>query len=166
MRESTREVDWQLKTKWKFTGTITLTEHIAAFRGIVANIVLACKHTDHTLPTKREQVLLILNSIKTTDSLLQAHVSSINGDPSGRGSNFEDTATHLMLADPVKKNQSKQSNRKITVSSSLAVKGTGIGVDLKWNPNWEHKKLDNKEKKDLGDWRKTPAGEAAMKKLR
>ena len=111
-------------------------------------------------------MLLILNSIETTDSLLQARVSSINGDPSVRCSNFEDTATHLMLVDPVEKNQSKQSNRKISVSSSLAGRGNGTGVDLRWYPTWEYKKLDEKEKKELGDWRKTPAGESAMKKLR
>ena len=109
---------------------------------------------------------MIINLIDTTDSLLQAHVLSINGDPSGQGSTFEDTATHLMLVDPVKRNQSKQNNRKITVSSSLAGRGTGTGVDLRWYPNWENKKLDDKEKKEIGDWRKTPAGELATKKLR
>ena len=88
-------------------------------------------------------MLLIINSIDTTESLLQAHISSINGDPTGRGSSFESTATHLMLADPVRRNQSKQSNRKITVSSTLAEKGTGTGVDLRWYPNWEYKKLDD-----------------------
>ena len=98
----------QLKKKWKSTGNITLTEHITPFQGIfAAKIICTCKHTDHTSPIEREQVLLIINLIDITDSLLQAHVSSINGDPSGRGSNFEDTATHLMLADPVEKYQSK-----------------------------------------------------------
>ena len=137
----------QLKKKWKSTSNITLTEHIAAFRGIVAKIVRVCNHTDHTSPTEGEKVLLILNSIETTDSLLQAHVSSINGDPSVRGSNFEDTATYLMLADSVEKNQSEQSNRKISVSSSLVGRGSGTGIDLRWYPNWEYKKLDDKEKK-------------------
>ena len=80
-------------------------------------------------------MLLIINSINTTDSLLQAHVSIINGDPSGRDSTFEDTATHLMLTDPVEKNQSKQSNRKIIVSSRLAGRGTGTGVNLRWHQN-------------------------------
>ena len=46
----------------------------------------------------------------------------------------------------------------------MAGRGTGTGVDLRWYPNWEYKKIDDKEKKELGDWRKTPAGEAAMKK--
>ena len=110
-------------------------------------------------------MLLIIKSIDTTESLLQAHISSINGDSTGRGSSFESTATHLMLADPVERNQSKQS-RKISISSTLAGRGSGTGVDLRWYPNWEYKKLDDKEKKELGDWRKTPAGEAAMKKSR
>ena len=34
----------QLKRKWKSTGNITLTEHIATFQGIVARIFRACKH--------------------------------------------------------------------------------------------------------------------------
>ena len=108
---------------------------------------------------------LTINWIDTTDSLHQAHVSSINEDPTGRGSSFEDTATHLMLADPVERNQSKQNNRKTTVSSTLAERGTGTSVGLRWYSNWEYKKLDDKKKKELGDWRKTPAREAAMKKL-
>ena len=95
-------------------------------------------------------MLLIINSIDTTESLLQAHISSINGDPTCRGSSFESTATHLMLADPVEQNQSKQS-RKISISSTLAGRGSGTGVDLRWYPNWEYKKLDDKEKKELGD---------------
>ena len=102
----------QLKKKWKSTGNITLTEHITTFQGIVARIVRACKHTNHTSPTEREQVLLIINSIDTTGSLLQTHVLSINVDLSGLGSTFEDTATHLMLADPVERNQSKQRREK------------------------------------------------------
>ena len=70
MGESAREVDWAAEEKWKSAGNITLTEHIASFQGIVAKIVRACKHPNNTTPTKREQVLLILNSIKATNSLL------------------------------------------------------------------------------------------------
>ena len=48
----------------------------------------------------------------------------------------------------------------------MAGRGSGTGVNLRWYPIWEYKKLADKEKKELGDWRKTPAGELAMKKLR
>ena len=44
--------------------------------------------------------------------------------------------------------------------------GTGTGVDLRWYSNLEYIKLDSKKKKELDDWRKTPAGELATKKLR
>ena len=53
MGKGTRKVDWAVENKWKSTGNITLTEHIAAFQGIVARIVRACKHTDHTSQTER-----------------------------------------------------------------------------------------------------------------
>ena len=81
----------QLQKEWNSKGNITLTEHIASFRSIVTRIVKACKYTDHTVhtvPTEREQVLLMLGSISATDSQLQAHISSINGDPDGRGMSF------------------------------------------------------------------------------
>ena len=56
-----KKLTGQLEKKWKSTGNITLAEHIASFRGVVARIVHACKQSDHTAPTEREQVLLILN---------------------------------------------------------------------------------------------------------
>ena len=164
--QSHKKLTSQLKKKRKSAGNISLTEHIASFWGSVARIICACKHIDHILSTEREQVLLILDLIKRTDSLLQVHVSGINSNPSGCGVSFEDTTTHLMLAYLVKNNQLKQSNRKASVSSSLAGRGTSTSVTLRWYPNWEYKKLDDKEKKELGDWRKTPAWELAMKKLR
>ena len=43
-----------LKKKWKSTGKITLTEHIASFRGIIARIVRACKHILTILHQQKE----------------------------------------------------------------------------------------------------------------
>ena len=48
-------------------------------------------------------MLLIMNPIQSTDPLLNVHIATISGDPSGFGPNFEKIATHLMLADPVEK---------------------------------------------------------------
>ena len=150
------------KKTWKSTGSITLTEHIASFRVTMSKITKACKHTTNTPPTSREQVLTLLASIETTESLLQAHIAQINGDPNGKGSDFEETATHLMLADPVEKHKSKQT-KKVTISSSLAGRGT-TGVDLRWYPNAEFKKLSDDQRNELMEWRKTPEGESAMKR--
>ena len=81
MGEITREIDPQLENQVKSIGNITLTEHIAKFCGNVAKIVRVCKHTNLTAPTDRKQVLQILELIVTMDTLLQAHVYNINGDP-------------------------------------------------------------------------------------
>ena len=150
------------KKTWKSTGNITLTEHIASFRVTMSKITKACKHTTNTPPTSREQVLTLLASIETTESLLQAHIAQINGDPNGKGSDFEETATHLMLADPVEKHKSKQT-KKVTISSLLAGRGT-TGVDLRWYPNAEFRKLSDDQRNELMEWRKTPEGESAMKR--
>ena len=53
---------------------------------------------------EREQVLLLIGSITTTNPLLTAHTSMINGDLNGLEHSFEGTATHLMLADTIEKN--------------------------------------------------------------
>ena len=76
-------------------------------------------------------MLQILALIEATDPLLQAHVFTINGDPDVRGSNFEEPTTHLMLADPVEKEHTKQSSCKSPpVFSTLAGRGDSTGVDL------------------------------------
>ena len=67
-----------------------------------------------------------------------------------------------MLADPVEKHKSKQT-KKVTISSSLAGRGT-TGVDLRWYPNAEFKKLSDDQRNELMEWRKTPEGESAMKR--
>ena len=156
------------KRSWKSTGNITLTEHIASYRSIVSKITKACKHTAYTPPTSREQVLTLLGSIETTDSLLQAHIAQINGDPNGKGSNFEETATHLMLADPVEKERtSKNTGKKgAHISAALAGRGPSTNVDLRWYPNDEYQKLSTDQKTELLKWRKTPAGESAALKAR
>ena len=121
------------KRSWKSTDNITLTEHIASYRSIVSKITKACKHSAYTPPTSREQVVTLLGSIETTDSLLQAHIAQINGDPNGKGSNFEETATHLMIADPVEKERaSKNTGKKgAHISAALAGRGAATNVNLR-----------------------------------
>ena len=96
-------------------GTKILTNHIAAFCAAMVDVIRWCKRTGRSTPTEREQVLLLVGSIITTNPLLMVHISMINGDPNGLGNIFEGTSTHLMLA-----------NR-----SACALTGRGrTGVDL------------------------------------
>ena len=92
----------RLMIKWNSSKVSkTLTNHIATFRIAMIDIVRCCKHTGRSPPTEIEQVLKLLDSIQTTNFLLTAHISMVNTDLTGLGNSFEDTATHLMLADPV-----------------------------------------------------------------
>ena len=79
-----------LKTKWKCSGTITLTEHISKFRENVTKLNKCCKHTTHTQMTEREKVLDLKSTIETISPLLQAHIAKVNSDPNGLENNFED----------------------------------------------------------------------------
>ena len=73
----------------------------------------------------------MVESIVTIDPLLIAHIAAINGDPNGKGMDFELAATHLMLADPVERkaatlnNNSKRKRNGITISSTQVLSGRG-----------------------------------------
>ena len=109
----------------------------------------------------------MVNSIKTTDSLLIAYIAAINGDPNGMGMNFEKAATHLMLADPIEKSmvKSRKKRNHPTISSALSGRGE-TGVDFPWHNRSEFKALNADQKNELSTWRQMAHGKAATNKAR
>ena len=108
-------------------------------------------------------VLRIVNSIITTDPLLIAHIAQINRDPMGIGMNFEATATHLMLADPVERTSVKRKRIRTLNPSILSLAGREeSGVDFQWHNRHEFKELTQDQKDELAAWRNTTVGKAAM----
>ena len=93
---------------------------------------------------EREQVLLLIASITTTNNLLIAHISMINGDPNGLGNSFEGIATHLMLAGPIEKNVKSKRSESALMSFVLAGRGSN-GVDLRWYNRNEFKQLTQEQ---------------------
>ena len=96
---------------------------------------LACEHTCHTPLTDREKVKKLLDSIENNDHMLTAHIANINSDLRGLGSNFQDTVSHLMLADPVEKRLTKSGGTKraydaVVSGTQLAGRDAATGVDL------------------------------------
>ena len=157
-----------VKNEWNSdNGHKTLTLHIASFRTLLVDLKRCCKHTGRSPPTVREQVLWMVNSIKTTDSLLIAHIAAINGDPNGMGMNFEKAATHLMLADPIEKSmvKSRKKRNHPTIFSALSGRGE-TGVDFRWHNRSEFNALTADQKDKLSAWRETAQGKAAMNKAR
>ena len=96
--------------------------------------------------------------------------SLINGDLAGKGSNFQQTVSHLLVADPVEKRLTKSGTKRafdaVVSGTQLAGRDAATGVDLRWYPTPEFKKLSNEKKAALAEWRKTPEGEAAFKAAR
>ena len=128
------------------TTTGSLTDHIAKFRSRFMDVVRCCTHTGRTPPTEREQILLLLSSITSTDPTLTAHIAMINSDPTGLGMCFEDTATNLMLGDPNSVVGFKPRNQKrsdASISTTLSGRGK-TGVDLRWYPAKEFKELNER----------------------
>ena len=112
----------------------------------------------------------MVESIVTVDPLLIAHIAAINGDPNGKGNDFEAAASHLMLADPVERkavqfNNSKRKRNSISISSALAGRGE-LGVDFRWHNRQEFKVLTSDQKDELLAWRSTPSGQQSMKEAK
>ena len=72
----------------------------------------------------------LISSINSTHPDVSAHLSTINSDPDGMGSDFERTAEHLMKSDPVDKSMAK--SKKMTISSTLGGKRDSTGVEFRW----------------------------------
>ena len=142
------DVNTALKTKWKCLGTITLTEHISKFSENVTKLNKCCKHTTHTQMTEREKVLALRSLIETINPLLQAHIASVNKDPNGLGNNFEDCATHLMIANPVVVKKSK-TNKRVNVAATFIGRGPDTGVEYRFYDDEEFKTLTRAQKREL-----------------
>ena len=112
---------------------------------------------------KNNAVLKLITSIITSESLLIAHISQVNADPVGLGANFEATATHLMLADPIEmKELSRGTSRGASIFSTAAGRGDITGVDLRWYNPEEFRKLTQDERTELARWRKSDDGKAVI----
>jgi len=85
----------------------------------------------------------------------------VNSDPNGLGMRFKDTATNLMLADPLLQ-QARRSKTGESISFSLAGRG-GTGVDLCWCPAKEFKELSLEQRDELMEGRNSNKGKAVIK---
>lgn len=166
--QSYAKLESVLARKWKSLGDMTLVDHVGTLQKIFERMNLACEHTCHTPLTDREKVMRLLDSIENSDQMLTtAHIANINGDLSGKGSNFQDTVSHLLLADPVEKRLTKSGTKRkydaVVSGTQLAGRCNETGVDLCWYPTAEFRELSTMKKNALREWCKTPEGQAVFK---
>ena len=149
--------------EWRSAGgSRSLSSHISNLRNKLVDLKRCCSNLNRTPPTDREMVLKLMSTIITTNPLLVAHMSQVNADIVGLGSNFEACAAHLMLADPIE-TKVITGGRKGRVSvSSLSGRGGDTGVDLRWHHPDEFKKLTSAQKSELGRWRRSEAGQSSI----
>ena len=90
----------------------------------------------------------------------------VKGDNTGLGTSFEDTATHLMLADLIKvKSDKRKSKVGAFISSSLVGQGS-TDIDICWYPVNEFKALSEEQKQELSESRNSPEGKAIFQSYR
>ena len=129
----------------------------------------AAEHVTYQLPNEHSQVSYLLDAILCNDARLQATMASIKTDQAATGmcNDFEASATHLLLYDPVQEKRVDQTGGKhgsadisdatgeeTNVSSIGTKKDTGSsGVPLKYHTKAEYDLLNKSQQSKLRDWR-------------
>ena len=159
--------------KWKGTGNYTLERFCASHRNAMEQLRLASNHVPYQLPEEHTRVGYILDAIETTDSRLQAALSSVRADTDegGKRSNFETTVAFITPEDPVAQRLNNRKRgaasisdvdvKKVTISDLKTGQGK-TGVHLCYHVKEEYDKLTRAQKKELYEWRTMPEGKAAM----
>ena len=105
----------------------------------------------------------MLDSIECVDAFLLAQLANIRASTTLR-EDFEASVTLILPVDPVARKKGKnETNRQLDISSIEFKKGIGkTGVELRFHPTPEFKKLSDEQIAELYEWRKTEGGQAAQ----
>ena len=157
--------------KWKGTGQFTLEKLCAKHCHSDEQLKLGSNHVLYQLPTDHTRVTRLIDAIDTTDPELLAALAAAKKNEETRNS-FELTVAAITPSDPVARRiNKKRSQVKIAsveeVQPHAKIFGikSGIGktgVHLRYHLDHEYKALEPEQKAELGEWRQTPEGQAAM----
>ena len=158
--------------KWKGTGNFTLEHFIAQHRNAYMTLTASREHNNYQLPLGRTRVQYLINAIETSDAQLLTAIEAVRGDEEadGKGENFEKAAAHLMPACPVARKRGKK--RPVgdisdvqageTVKTKLGIGSTG--VHLRYHTKAEYAKLNDEQRSELWQYRKSNPDEFDTKK--
>ena len=164
------ELKWQenfMKTRvWKGNSNQSLEKFVEQHRA--ANIALqrCAQHIAYQLPNEHTRVRYLLDNIQCGDADVKAALSSIRLDtagPNAMRNNFEAAVAFLLPVDPVARKRKEKGNRNgnATISSvGGATKGVKpskgkSGVEFRYYKTAEYEKLNDDQKLELREWRKT-----------
>ena len=146
----------------------TLLKHAGIMRHAHAQLVLVNEQNSNisvTIPDDQARVRRLLNSIKCWDVHLVTRMEQVAADSGGKADNFDEAVSFLVEACPVYKRNlegsfdQKPSSKNVSISSvQIAGRGEKTGVDLRWYPHEEYKKLTPEQKDEHRAWMRTSDG--------
>ena len=145
-----------------------LESHVSNHRAAVDDLRECSSHITVTVPDPAQRVEYLIDSITCNDSTLQAAIGLVRANTNNMRNDFELAATALIEVDPYRRlTKSGAGVRNANVSAMEYGAGRGVsGVDLRWHPHKEFKKLTSHQQDELRDWMKTQEGKKLMKESR
>ena len=145
-----------------------LESHVSNHRQAVDDLNECALHITVRVPDDTQRVEYLIDSINCTDNTLQATIGLIRANTNNMHQDFEAAASALIEVDPYRRSQKNPTtNRQANVSAIDFGAGRGsTGVDLRWHPRKEFKKLSDDQKDELTKWMKTQDGKKVIKESR
>ena len=145
-----------------------LESHVSNHRSAVDDLRECSNHITVTVPDDAQRVEYLIDSITCSDNTLQAAIGLVRANTNNMRNDFEAAASALIEVDPYKRSQKTTTGpREANISAIDFSAGRGSsGVDLRWHPPKEFKKLTDAQKNELTDWMKTQEGKKAMRQSR
>ncbi len=145
-----------------------LERHVSNHRQAVEDITECASVISVPIPDQSQRVEYLIDSINNQDPGLQAALSLIRNNTNLRR-DFEGAANAMIEVDPYKKSQgaAAKAQREAQISAIDYGAGRGsTGVDLRWHPKSEFKKLPKEQQKELNQWMSSADGKQKMAESR
>ena len=144
-----------------------LETHVSNHRAAVDDLRECATHITVTVPDPAQRVEYLIDSISCQDNTLQAAIGLIRANTNNMRNDFELAASALIEVDPYRRGNKTGFNRTANVSAIDFSAGRGqTGVDFRWHPHKDFKRLPDDQKEKLLAWMKTQEGKDTMRKSR
>ena len=144
-----------------------LESHVSNHRQAIDDLRECSEHITVSVPDQSQRVEYLIDSLNCQDSTLQAAIGLVRANTNNMRNDFEIAASALIEVDPYRRAQRPVPGRNANVSSIDFSAGRGSsGVDLRWHPTKDFKKLPEDQKSELVHWMSTQEGKKLMKESR
>jgi hypothetical protein len=120
MREKIQEAVLHTRT-WKGQSNFSLESFISQHRNAYVYMEACAEHVQYQLPNQHSRVGFLFDAIQNNDAGMQAAIDCVRTDdgPTGKRSDFEAAATHLLPYNPVAKKSLSGTKRGAGMISSV-----------------------------------------------